>query len=93
MQSPETDRLFDAILSLKDREMCYRFFDDLCTFGEITAMTQRLQVASMLFDGKTFAQVSEKTGVSSATISRVNKCLCYGTGGYKAVLGEGKKES
>lgn len=92
MQSPETDRLFDAILSLNDREMCYRFFDDLCTFGEVTAMTQRLQVASMLLKGKTFAQVSAETGVSSATISRVNKCLCYGAGGYRAVLGAGENK-
>ena len=92
MRSPETDQLFDVILSLKDRDLCYRFFDDLCTFGEITAMTQRLQVASMLLEGKTFAQVSAKTGVSSATISRVNKCLAYGSGGYKEVLGGDKKE-
>ena len=89
MKSPETDRLFDVILSLKDREACYRFFDDLCTFSEITAMTQRLQVARMLSEGKTFSQISAETGVSSATITRVNKCLSYGSGGYKAVLKNG----
>lgn len=89
MQSPETDRLYDAILSLKDREACYRFFDDLCTFSEITAMTQRLQVAQMLSEGKTFSQISAETGVSSATITRVNRCLSYGSGGYGRVL---KKE-
>lgn len=86
MKSPETDRLFEAILSLGDLEACYRFFDDLCTFGEITAMTQRLQVARMLSEGKTFSQISSATGVSSATITRVNKCLSYGAGGYQSVL-------
>lgn len=86
MQSPETDRLYDAILSLESREACYRFFDDLCTFSEITAMTQRLQVARMLTEGKTFSQISAETGVSSATITRVNKCLSYGSGGYEQVL-------
>ena len=86
MQSPETDRLYDAILSLQSREACYRFFDDLCTFSEITAMAQRLQVAGMLLEGKTFSQISAETGVSSATITRVNKCLGYGSGGYGQVL-------
>lgn len=89
MQSPATDALFDAILSLEDREACYRFFDDLCTYSEITAMTQRLQVARMLREGKTFAQISAETGVSSATITRVNKCLSYGSGGYELVLKNG----
>ena len=86
MQSPETDRLYDAILSLETREACYRFFDDLCTFSEITAMAQRLQVAQMLSEGKTFSQISAETGVSSATITRVNTCLGYGSGGYGQVL-------
>jgi len=88
MKSPQTDRLFAAILSLEDTEACYRFFDDLCTFSEIQAMTQRLQVAELLRAGKTFAQISEETGVSSATITRVNRCLSYGAGGYDLVLGE-----
>lgn len=86
MQSPEADRLFDAILSLEDREACYRFFDDLCTFNEISAMAQRLQVAQLLTEGRTFSQISSETGVSSATITRVNKCLTYGSGGYRSVL-------
>mgnify|MGYP001062415744 CR=1 FL=1 len=67
-------------------EECYRFFDDLCTFSEIQAMTQRLQVAEMLEAGNTFSQISKEIGVSSATITRVNKCLCYGADGYKIVL-------
>ena len=77
MKSEETDHLFEAILSLKDLEERYRFFDDLCTFSEIQAMTQRLQVAEMLEAGNTFSQISKEIGVSSATITRVNKCISY----------------
>lgn len=91
MKSAETDRLFEAILSLKTEEECYRFFDDLCTIGELQAMTQRLQVARLLREGKTFTHISEETGVSSATITRVNKCLSYGTGGYELALDRCKK--
>ena len=83
MKSEETDHLFQAILSLENLDECYRFFDDLCTYSEIQAMTQRLQVARMLREGKTCTQISKETGVSSA---RVNKCLSYGSGGYLAVL-------
>ncbi len=86
MRSEEADRLFEAILSLRDTEECYRFFDDLCTFSEIRAMAQRLQVAQMLREGKTFVQIAEQTGVSSATITRVNKCISYGADGYELVL-------
>ena len=91
MKSAETDRLFEAIRSLKTEEDCYRFFDDLCTIGELQAMTQRLEVARLLRAGKTFTQVSEEPGVSSATITRVNKCLAYGTGGYELALDRCKK--
>ena len=73
MKSEETDHLFKAILSLKTEEECYRFFDDLCTFSEIEAMSQRFEVASLLADGKTFTQISQKIGVSSTTITRVKK--------------------
>ena len=86
MKSEETDHLYDAILSLKNKEECYRFFDDLCTFSEILAMTQRYQVAEELYGGNTFSQISGKIGVSSTTITRVNRCLHYGSGGYKTVL-------
>ena len=86
MKSEETDHLFEAILSLKDVEECYRFFDDLCTFSERQAMTQRLQVARMLEEGCTFSQISKEIGVSSATITRVNKCISYGADGYKIAL-------
>lgn len=91
LKSEETDHLFQAILSLQDEEECYRFFDDLCTIGEIQAMSQRLEVAKMLRQGKTFSQISAETGVSSATITRVNKCIAYGSGGYELVLDRCKK--
>lgn len=86
MKSGETDHLFEAILSLKSVEECYRFFDDLCTYSEILAMTQRFQVARELYEGNTFSRISGQIGVSSTTITRVNKCLCYGADGYKTVL-------
>ena len=86
VKSAETDELYKAIMSLQSQEECYRFFDDLCTFGEINAMAQRFHVAQLLEEGKTFAQISEETGASSATITRVNKCITYGSDGYKLVL-------
>jgi TrpR-related protein YerC/YecD len=81
-----TNRLFAGILSLKTTAECYQFFSDLCTVSEIKSMAQRLQVADMLRDGKTYIEITEKTGVSTATISRVNRCLEYGSDGYKIVL-------
>ena len=86
VKSDETDELYRAIMSLQSQEECYRFFDDLCTFGEIKAMAQRFHVAQLLEEGKIFAQISEETGASSATITRVNKCITYGSDGYKLVL-------
>ena len=86
IKSEQVDRLFRAVLSLKDEEECYRFFEDLCTFNELQAMAQRMEVAALLAEGRTFAQISELTGVSSATITRVNRCIGYGAGGYKIVL-------
>lgn len=86
MKSDKTDHLFEAIMSLKSVEECYRFFDDLCTYGEIRAMTQRFQIAEELYEGKTFSGICEKIGVSSTTVTRVNKCLHYGAEGYRAVL-------
>ncbi len=86
VKSDETDELYKAIMSLQSQEECYRFFDDLCTFGEIKAMAQRFHVAKLLEEGKTFTQISEEIGASSATITRVNKCITYGSGGYKLVL-------
>ena len=84
---PEVDHLFDAILTLKDREECYKFFLDVCTMNEIASLSQRFEVAGMLRDGKTYLDISEKTGASTATISRVNRSLNFGNDGYRIVWG------
>ena len=86
MKSEMVDHLYEAVLSLKDKEDCYRFFDDLCTVGEIQVMAQRWMVARMLHEGETFSAINEKTGVSSATITRVRRCLVYGADGYARVI-------
>lgn len=86
MECAQVDKLFDALLSLHTREECYRFFDDVATIGEIQSLAQRMQVAVMLAQGVTYAVIAETTGASTATISRVNKCLHYGADGYKTVL-------
>ena len=80
------DMLFEAILKLKTVEDCRKFFEDVCTIKELQDITQRLEVAALLNDGKNYQEVSKTTGASTATISRVNKCLLYGSGGYKTVL-------
>jgi TrpR-related protein YerC/YecD len=82
----QTEDLFDAILSLKNRAECYSLFEDLCTISEIKSLAQRLQIADLLYQGKTYAEIFEITGVSTATISRVNRCLEYGADGYRTVL-------
>lgn len=86
LQSEEMDFLLDAILSLKDREECYRFFEDICTINEIKALEQRLQVAKMLKQGRTYNDIASLTGASTATISRVNRALNYGSDGYNLVF-------
>lgn len=85
-KTQEKEKLYEAILKLKTIEDCDKFFDDLCTINEINAMVQRLEVAVLLRQGETFNTIVEKTGASTATISRVNKCLKYGSGGYDIVL-------
>lgn len=80
------EQFYRAILSIKDEEECRKFFDDVATIREILDMSARLEVARMLDEGTVFSEISKETGASSATISRVNKCLTYGEGGYKAVL-------
>lgn len=82
----ENRRFFKAILSLESEEECAAFFEDICTIKEIQDISQRLSVAEMLNDGEKYQTIEEKTGASTATISRVNKCLNYGSGGYQAVL-------
>jgi len=89
---PDIDELFEAVLTLKDMEDCYRFFEDICTINEIHAIAQRLQVAKLLSEKKTYNEIESATGASTATISRINKCLVYGADGYKRVLA-GLKEN
>jgi TrpR-related protein YerC/YecD len=81
-----TDRLFKAILLLNNEKECYSFFEDLVTINEIKELSQRLEVARMLNDGFTYEEIAHKTGASSATISRVKRCLNYGADGYKLIL-------
>ena len=93
IQEPSVDLLFDAILTLKNREECYSFFEDLCTVPEIKAMSQRLLVAHMLSGKKVYSDIVAETGASTATISRVNRSLHYGCDGYDLVfkrLADGK---
>lgn len=80
------DRLFTAILGLRSQDECYRFFEDLCTVGELQALAQRLQVAEMLRAGATYEEIAERTGMSSATVSRIKRFLLYGADGYRLVL-------
>jgi TrpR-related protein YerC/YecD len=85
------DNLFEAVLALKSVEDCRKFFEDVCTIKELDAISQRLEVASLLSNGKNYQEVTALTGASTATISRVNKCLQYGKGGYGLVINkEGK---
>lgn len=81
-----TDELCEAFLSLKNKEECYAFLEDICTIKEILEMSQRLSVAKLLSKGMRYAQISQQTGVSTATISRISKCIEYGNGGYKTVI-------
>ena len=80
------DSLFDAILCLESKEDCYTFFEDLCTINELLSLSQRFEVATMLRDKKTYMEIVEKTGASTATISRVNRSLNYGCDGYEMIF-------
>ena len=86
LEKEDVDALFDAVLTLKNREDCYRFFEDLCTINEIHAIAQRMEVAKYLAEKKTYSEIEKITNASTATISRINKCLVYGAGGYRLVL-------
>jgi len=85
-QNEATERLFQAILSLNTMEECRNFFEDACTIKEILDIAQRFEVARMLTEKKSYQQISQETGVSTATISRVNRCITYGGGGYKIAI-------
>ena len=86
LKSPEMDDVFAAILSLNDLTECYRFFEDICTIGELLAISQRWQVARHLDEDMTYQEISRRYNASTATISRVNRCLEYGAGGYRLLL-------
>jgi TrpR-related protein YerC/YecD len=85
-KNEETELLFSAILSLETKEDCYRFFEDVCTVGELQAMAQRFYVAKLLSEQCTYQEIEKRTKTSAATISRINRCLKYGADGYKNAL-------
>ncbi len=89
--TPDAKALFEAILSLENIEECAKFFEDVCTIKEIQDLSQRYAVARMLDGGEKYQSIEAATGASTATISRVNKCLAYGSGGYRAVLKKSKQ--
>lgn len=86
LRTEAVDYLFDAILSLQNREECYTFFEDVCTVNELLSLSQRFEVARMLRNQRTYLDIAEKTGASTATISRVNRSLNYGNDGYDMVF-------
>ena len=86
IKTESLDFLFDAILCLKDRQECQLFFQDICTVNELLSLSQRFEVAAMLRERRTYLEIAEKTGASTATISRVNRSLHYGNDGYETVF-------
>lgn len=95
IRTEAVDHLFEAILALKSVEECYSFFEDVCTVNELLSFSQRYEVAKMLREKKTYLEIAEKTGASTATISRVNRSLNYGSDGYDMIfarLNEAKEE-
>lgn len=93
LRGKSMDDLFQAILKLENMEECSNFFEDLCTISELRAMEQRFQVAKMLDEGQIYSDIAKETGASTATISRVNKCLTYGSDGYRTVLDRMKEDN
>ena len=92
IRTEAVNELFEAVLQLKDKEECYRFFEDVCTVNELLSISQRFEVAKMLTQKKTYLEIAEKTGASTATISRVNRALMYGQDGYSMILDRMKKD-
>ena len=86
IRTEAVDHLFEAILNLKNKEECYQFFEDVCTVNELLSFAQRFEVAKMLREKKAYLEIAEKTGASTATISRVNRSLNYGNDGYDMVF-------
>lgn len=86
IRTEAVEHLFEAILQLEDKEECYRFFEDVCTINELLSLSQRFEVARMLTQNKTYLEIAEQTGASTATISRVNRSLNYGNDGYQMVF-------
>lgn len=86
LHSAAVNHFFDAVLSLKNKEECYQFFEDVCTVKELTAIAQRVEVAKMLREERTYLDIAKETGASTATISRVNRSLNYGTKGFDMVI-------
>ena len=86
VKTEAVDHLFDAILTLENKDECYTFFQDVCTINELLSLSQRYEVAKMLREKKTYLEIAEKTGASTATISRVNRSLNYGCDGYDMVF-------
>ncbi len=98
IKNKETDELFKAILALENMEECYRFFEDICTIKEVESIAQRLHVARLLKEDKTYSYIEKQTGASTATISRISRCLNYGANGYNIILdrleyGDNKEKS
>ena len=92
LHTKDVDTLFEAIVSLENIEECYKFFEDICTVKEILEIAQRLKAARMLKNGSNYNEVCLETGMSSATISRVSRCLEYGTGGYEIAISRLREE-
>ena len=86
IRNKEVDHLFDAILTLKNKEECYTFFEDVCTTNEILSFAQRYQVAKLLGENRTYQEIAEKSGASTATISRVKRSIDDGSGGYEMIF-------
>ena len=86
IRTEEVDHLFEAILTLQNKDECYQFFEDVCTVNELISLAQRYEVAQMLRNKNTYLEIAEKTGASTATISRVNRSLYYGNDGYDMVF-------
>ena len=93
LHTEEVEELFEAILSLKTVDECYKFFGDACTIKEVLEIAQRLKAAKMLREGINYAVITKETGMSTATISRVNRCLEYGDGGYSMILDRMEEEA